>query len=60
MVETTPGRVVSGVSPVLKFHTKLRTSELPARSVAAVVMVTAKVVRGARLAVGLKVAVRPT
>src|ERR1041385_972754 len=59
-VELTVGRVVSGAAPVVKLHPKLLSSRLPARSFAPVVIVAVNVVRGARSAAGLKVAVVPT
>src|SRR5207248_1298858 len=58
-VALTVGRVVSGVSPVVKLQTKLLTNALPARSLASVVIVAVYAVKGARLPAGVKVAVTP-
>ena len=59
-VEVTVGGVVSGVAPVVKVHTKLLASALPARSLAPVVMAAVnRVLPGSGL-VGIKVAVTPT
>src|ERR1043166_4308169 len=52
-VAVTMGRVVSRVAPVVKVQTKSVDSGLPARSVAAVVIVAVYVVRGARVPVGI-------
>src|SRR5438552_19204163 len=49
-VAFTVGRVVSGVTPVVKVQLKSAGSVLPARSVAAVVIVAVYVVRGNRAA----------
>src|SRR5438477_96561 len=49
-VALTVGRVVSGAAPVVKVQTKSVGSGLPARSLAAVVIVAVYVVRGARTA----------
>src|SRR6266566_2764969 len=58
-VELTTGRVVSGVTPVVKLQLKLAASVLPVRLVAPVVIVAVYTVRGARKLVGVKVAVTP-
>src|SRR5437762_130210 len=58
-VALTVGRVVSGVTPVVKLQLKSAASAVPARSLAPVVTVAVYVVRGARLTAGLKVAVTP-
>ena len=58
-VAFTIGRVVSGVTPVVKLQLKSAVSAVPARFLAPVVRVAVYTVRGARLAVGLKVAVTP-
>src|SRR5438105_991592 len=52
-VALTVGGVVSGVTPVVKVHTKSVGSGLPARSVAAVVIAAVYVVRGARVPAGV-------
>src|ERR1041385_533259 len=59
-VAITVGRFVSRAAPVVKLQAKLFSNGLPARSLAPVVIVAVKVVRGARPTVGLKVAVVPT
>src|SRR5437588_11995734 len=48
-VALTVGRVVSGVSPVVKLQTKLLANALPARSLASVVIVAVYAVQRARL-----------
>src|SRR5437016_6229490 len=58
-VAVTAGGVVSKVAPVVKLQLKSVASAVPARSLAPVVTVAVYTVRGARLAVGLKVAVTP-
>src|SRR5690349_13654010 len=58
-VELTVGGVTSAVAPVVKLQTKLATSGLPARSLAAVVIVAVYTVSGAREAPGVNVAVTP-
>src|SRR2546429_241990 len=52
-VALTVGGVVSGVAPVVKLQTKSAASALPARSLAAVVIVAVYVVRGARVPAGV-------
>src|SRR5204862_6361127 len=52
-VALTVGGVVSGVAPVVKLQTKSAASALPARSLAAVVIVAVYAVRGARLTAGV-------
>src|SRR6185503_10666827 len=54
-VAVTMGRVVSRVAPVVKLQTKSAGSGLPARSLAAVVIVAVYVVRGARMPAGVLV-----
>src|SRR5437016_5515888 len=58
-VALTGGRVVSGVTPVVKLQLKSVASALPARSLAPVVIVAVYAVRGARALAGVKVAVTP-
>src|SRR5207253_200830 len=58
-VALTSGRVVSGVTPVVKLQLKSVASALPARSLAPVVTVAVYAVRGARALAGVKVAVTP-
>ena len=58
-VALTSGRVVSGVTPVVKLQLKFAASPLPARSLAPVVIVAVYAVRGARALAGVKVAVTP-
>ena len=52
----TVGAVVSGVTPVVKLHTKSLANALPARSLAPVVIVAVYVVLSTRLLAGVKVA----
>src|SRR5204862_2606340 len=52
-VALTVGRVVSGVAPVVKLQPQSAASALPARSLAAVVIVAVYVVRGARVPAGV-------
>src|ERR1700733_12685195 len=59
-VELTVGGVVSGAAPVVKLHVFATASGLPARSVAAVLIVAVKVVLAAKALVGMNVAVVPT
>src|ERR1041385_8667706 len=59
-VELTVGGVVSRAAPVVKLQLKPAASGLPARSLAPVLIVAVKVVRGARPLPGVKVAVAPT
>src|SRR5437773_505595 len=56
-VALTVGAVVSGITPVVKLHTKSAASALPARSLAPALIVAVYVVRDARLPAGAKVAV---
>ncbi len=56
-VELTVGRVVSEVAHVVKVHAKGLASALPPVSLTPVVIVAVKVVRAARLAFGVKIAV---
>ena len=58
-VELTVGAVVSGVAPVVKVHTLLTASALPAKSLDPVVIVAVYVVLAARLLAGVKTAVTP-
>ena len=57
VVEITAGKV--GAGTVLKLHTKLLASELPARSVAPVVIVAVNTVFGASGVAGVSVATVP-
>src|SRR5438477_29264 len=58
-VALTSGRVVSGVTAVVKLQLKSAASALPARSLAPVVIVAVYAVTGARTLAGVKVAVTP-
>jgi len=58
-VNVTRGGVVSGSAPVVKLHTKLAASALPAGSLAPVVIVAVCAALAARLLEGAKVAVTP-
>src|SRR5690349_15660501 len=59
-VRVTVGGVVTRAATVVKHQLKLVARGLPARSLAAVVIVAVNVVRGARALAGVKVAVVPT
>ena len=58
-MKLTVAGVVSGIAPVVKLQTKLLASGLPAKSVAAVVIVAVKSVFGAKSLFGVNVAVVP-
>src|SRR5437870_3142418 len=58
-VALTVGRVVSGVTPVVKLQLKSAASVMPVRLVAPVVIVAVYTVRGVRKLAGVKVAVTP-
>src|SRR2546427_689688 len=58
-VELTSGRVVSGVTPVVKLQLNSAASVMPVRLLAPVVIVAVYTVRGARKLAGVKVAVTP-
>src|ERR1700733_15073755 len=58
-VKLTVGGVASGVAPVVKLHVFATASGLPAKSVAAVLIVAVKVVLAAKSLVGVNVAVVP-